>query len=49
MILPDRVLGRLGAHRITSGVAMGPISLRTCWRSSARNSSLSSAQVIRVT
>ena len=29
MILPERVLGRPGAHWITSGVAIGPISLRT--------------------
>ena len=34
MILPERVLGRPGAHWIRSGVAVGPISLRTCWTSS---------------
>ncbi|GIX22534.1 MAG: hypothetical protein KatS3mg121_1317 [Gammaproteobacteria bacterium] len=27
MILPERVLGKAGAHWITSGVAIGPISL----------------------
>jgi polyribonucleotide nucleotidyltransferase len=32
MILPERVLGRPGAHWITSGVAIGPISLRTLLR-----------------
>ena len=30
MILPERVLGRPGANWILSGVAIGPISLRTC-------------------
>ncbi len=34
MILPERVLGRPGAQWITSGVAMGPISLRT-WATSS--------------
>ena len=29
MILPERVFGRPGAHWMTSGTAMGPISLRT--------------------
>ena len=29
MILPERVLGRPGAHWMTSGVAIGPISFRT--------------------
>ena len=28
MILPERVLGRFGAQWITSGVAMGPMTLR---------------------
>ena len=39
MILPERVLGRPGANWMASGEAMGPISLRTCWRSSVRSSS----------
>src|SRR3546814_4977811 len=30
MILPERVLGRPGVRWIWSGVAIGPISLRTC-------------------
>ena len=34
MILPERVLGSAGVKWIRSGVAIGPISLRTCWRSS---------------
>ena len=29
MILPERVFGSAGAQWITSGAAMGPISLRT--------------------
>ena len=29
MILPERVFGKPGAHWIMSGVAIGPISLRT--------------------
>jgi hypothetical protein len=29
MILPERVLGRPGAHWIRSGLAIGPISVRT--------------------
>ena len=32
MILPERVLGRPGAQWMTSGVAMGPMALRTCGR-----------------
>ena len=39
MILPDRVLGRPGANWIMSGVAIGPISLRTCATRSFRSSS----------
>ncbi len=42
MILPLRVLGRPGAHWITSGVAIGPISVRTCLISSFSSSSLGS-------
>ena len=34
MILPERVLGRPGAHWMRSGVAIGPISVRTQLRSS---------------
>ncbi len=49
MILPERVLGRAGAHWITSGVAVGPISLRTCWISSLRNSSVGVTPTLRVT
>ncbi len=40
MILPDRVLGRPGANWITSGEAIGPISLRTWATSSLRRSSI---------
>jgi hypothetical protein len=29
MILPERVFGRPGAHWIRSGLAIGPISVRT--------------------
>src|SRR3954451_2259847 len=36
MILPERVLGRPGANWITSGEAIGPISLRTWATSSFR-------------
>ena len=39
MILPDRVFGRPGAHWMTSGEAIGPISLRTHATSSLRRSS----------
>ena len=47
MILPLRVLGRPGAHWITSGVAIGPISLRTCLTSSLRSSSVASTPVLK--
>src|SRR5215469_9784126 len=40
MILPERVLGRPGANWITSGLAMGPISWPTNWRSSSFSASL---------
>ena len=40
MILPERVLGSAGAHWITSGVAIGPISLRTWATRSLRSASL---------
>ena len=49
MILPERVLGRLGAHWIRSGVAIGPISLRTHCTSSLRKGSLGSRPAFRVT
>src|SRR5947209_5114029 len=49
MIFPERVLGRPGANWITSGAAMGPISLRTQATSSLRNSPDGSASVIKVT
>ena len=39
MILPERVFGRPGAHWMKSGVAIGPISLRTHCASSARSAS----------
>ena len=42
MILPERVFGRPGAHWIQSGVAMAPISLRTCATRSLRSASLGS-------
>ena len=49
MILPERVFGRPGAHWIRSGVAIGPISVRTQVRSSLRSSSVGSTPFIRVT
>jgi hypothetical protein len=50
MILPERVLGRPGAHWIRSGLAMGPISLRTqVLTSSLRSSSVGSSPAISVT
>ena len=49
MILPERVLGRPGANWIASGVAIGPISVRTHCFSSARNSSLAVQFALRVT
>ena len=48
MILPERVFGRPGAHCSQSGLAMGPISLRTHWTSSFFSASEGSlAQVQR--
>ena len=35
MILPERVLGKPGAQWMTSGVAIGPIAVRTCCLSSS--------------
>ena len=49
MILPLRVLGRPGAHWMWSGVAVGPMSPRTCCTSALRNSSLASTPCLRVT
>ena len=49
MILPERVFGRLGAHWITSGEAIGPISLRTHATSSLRSASLGASPVFSVT
>src|SRR5690349_19574643 len=49
MILPERVLGRPGAHWIRSGLAIGPISLRTHWISSLRSVSVGSSPVFKVT
>ena len=49
MILPERVLGRPGAHWMTSGVAIGPISLRTQLTSSLRSSSLGCWPTLSVT
>ncbi len=49
MILPERVFGSAGAHCRWSGLAIGPISLRTQLRSSVRSSSLGSRSAIRVT
>ncbi len=49
MILPERVFGSPGAHWITSGVAIGPISRRTHCFSSWRSASLGSTPELRVT
>ena len=49
MILPERGLGRPGAHWIRSGFAIGPISLRTQPSSSLRSSSEGSTSFISVT
>jgi DNA-binding NarL/FixJ family response regulator len=35
MIFPERVFGSSGTTTIRRGLAMGPISLATCWRSSS--------------
>ena len=48
MILPERVLGRPGAHWIRSGEAIGPMSLRTQARSSFISSSEGATPFIRV-
>ena len=49
MILPERVLGRPGAHWMTSGAAKGPISVRTHLTRAARNSSVGRVSAFRVT
>jgi hypothetical protein len=49
LIFPDRVFGSCGAHRMTSGAAIGPISRRTPARSSFRSSSVGKAPAFRVT
>src|SRR5450631_420781 len=49
MIFPERVFGSPGAHWMTSGVAIGLISLRTQSRNSARKGSVGSAPAIKVT
>ena len=49
MILPERVFGRPGAHCSWSGVAIGPISLRTQATSSLRNASLGASPLFSVT
>ncbi len=49
MILPERVLGRPGAHCSQSGEAIGPISLRTHWTSSFLSSSVGSSPAFSVT
>ena len=49
MILPERVLGRPGAHWMRSGEAIGPISVRTQLRSSVCSASDGVSPFIRVT
>ena len=49
MILPERVFGRLGAHWMTSGDAIAPISLRTHATSSLRSASLGVSPAFSVT
>ena len=49
MILPLRVFGRPGAHCRKSGVAIGPISLRTQATSSLRSASVSCSPATSVT
>ena len=41
MILPERVLGKPAATWMWSGVAIGPITVRTCCRNSATSSAWS--------
>ena len=49
MILPERVLGRPGAHCSQSGEAIGPISLRTQVTSSFFRSSSDASPAFKVT
>ena len=49
MILPERVFGRPGAHCTWSGVAIGPMSWRTCATSSLRSASPSISPATSVT
>src|SRR5262249_41195849 len=49
MILPLRVFGRLGAHWMRSGEAMGPMCFLTHATSSLRRGSLGSLPVLSVT
>ena len=49
MILPERVLGSASANRMSSGLAMGPISFATCWRSSSRRAPSAWTPVLTVT
>ena len=49
MILPERVLGRPGAQWMTSGVAIGPIAVRTCCLSSFLSASVYSSPALSVT
>src|ERR1019366_117874 len=49
MILPERVLGRPGANWITSGLAMGPISLPTNFFNSSAKASPGTTPVFKVT
>ena len=49
MILPLRVFGRPGVKWMMSGLAMGPISLRTWLRSYFSSASFSASPSIKVT
>ncbi len=49
MILPERVLGRPGANWITSGRAMGDISLETKRLSSSLSVSVAATPIFSVT
>ena len=40
MIFPERVFGSASVNRISSGVATGPMTVRTCFFSSAARSLL---------
>jgi hypothetical protein len=49
MIFPKRVFGNASAKRMSSGFAIGPISLATCWRNSSRNSGVPFTPPLSVT